>query len=113
MSDFDPLAGAREHHRVITDDLASANGLETDGFLRAWTGAPFASVDRALGEIPPELVIDNDDEWGADHGMDHTAVPGVLITNRPLKKSAPSLKDLAAAILAEFGIDEFPVKNAE
>ena len=38
-------------------------------------------------------------------------MPGVLYTNRPLKKPAPSLKTLAAAVLAEFGIDEFPVRR--
>jgi hypothetical protein len=39
--------------------------------------------------------------------MDHEAVPGVLFTSRPLKKPAPSLQNLAAAILAEFGIGGF------
>ncbi len=37
--------------------------------------------------------------------MDHEAVPGILLTSRVLKKPAPRLQDLAAAILAEFGID--------
>jgi hypothetical protein len=43
--------------------------------------------------------------------MDPSVVPGVLFTNRPLTKEAPSLKTLAAAILAEYGIDEFPVRR--
>jgi hypothetical protein len=40
--------------------------------------------------------------------MDPDAVPGILLTNRPLKKVAPRLQDLPGAILAEYGIEEFP-----
>ena len=40
--------------------------------------------------------------------MDHEAVPGVLFTNRPLARQVSTLKDLAAALLAEFGIERFP-----
>ena len=50
--------------------------------------------------------------WSGDHCMDHETVPGVLLSNRPLRKPAPSLDKLAAAVLAEFGIEEFPVKSA-
>ena len=58
-----------------------------------------------------EVVFDNTSLWSGDHLMDPSVVPGVLFTNRPLKKPAPSLKTLAAAVLAEFGIDEFPVRR--
>ena len=41
--------------------------------------------------------------------MDLEVVPGVLFTSKPLKKPASSLQNLAASILAEFGIEEkFP-----
>jgi hypothetical protein len=43
--------------------------------------------------------------------MDHEAVPGILLTSRPLRKPAPSLETLAAAILAEFGVDDFPTRE--
>ena len=33
---------------------------------------------------------------------------GILLTNRPLKKKADRLKNLAASILAEYGIEDFP-----
>ncbi|MEJ2085285.1 MAG: alkaline phosphatase family protein, partial [Acidobacteriota bacterium] len=68
------------------------------------------SNESALGEFPPEIIVDVDDEWNGDHCMDHTAVPGILLTNRPLQRPATSLKDLGQSILAEFGITEgFPV----
>ncbi len=40
-------------------------------------------------------------------------MPGILVVNRPLAKEATSLKNLGAAVLAEFGIDKFPLDEAE
>jgi predicted AlkP superfamily phosphohydrolase/phosphomutase len=65
------------------------------------------SDDSALGTIPLEVFADNDGEWSGDHCMDHEAVPGVLVTNRPLQRPVPALENLAAAVLAEFGIEGF------
>jgi predicted AlkP superfamily phosphohydrolase/phosphomutase len=70
------------------------------------------SNESSLGEVPPEVFTDNTEGWSGCHLMDHESVPGILITNRALKKPADELKNLAAAILAEFGIEEFPVREA-
>jgi hypothetical protein len=40
--------------------------------------------------------------------MDAAAVPGLLLTSRPLATRVSSITGLAAAILAEFGIRDFP-----
>ena len=40
--------------------------------------------------------------------MDPAAVPGILLSSRRLRKAAPNLQSVAAAILAEFGIEGFP-----
>ncbi len=69
------------------------------------------SEESGLGGIPAELFKDNDDAWSGDHGMDPETVPGILLTDRPLQQPATSLKDLAASILAEFGIDGFPRRS--
>jgi predicted AlkP superfamily phosphohydrolase/phosphomutase len=70
------------------------------------------SNESALGEFPPEIIVDVEDEWNGDHCMDHTAVPGILLTNQPMKRQATSLKNLGVSILAEFGIDDgFPVRD--
>ncbi|MCP4377209.1 MAG: hypothetical protein GY794_13670, partial [bacterium] len=66
------------------------------------------SGKAALGEVGTQVMFDNLDQWSGSHLMDHEAVPGVLLTSRPLKKKADKLENLAAAILAEFGIEEFP-----
>ena len=78
------------------------------GFAKGTGG----SGKSALGAIPAEMFEDNTEEWTGDHGMDHETVPGVLFTNRPLKKEAPRLQDLASAILAEYGIEGFPRNGA-
>ena len=68
------------------------------------------SNESASGEFPAEVIVDNTEEWNGDHCMDHEAVPGILLTNEPLVRPAPSLKELGASILAEFGVTEgFPV----
>jgi hypothetical protein len=64
-----------------------------------------------LGGVPAEVIVDNLSAWSGDHCMDHNAVPGVLVTNRPLKRSAPALAAVAAAVLAEFGVGEFPTET--
>ncbi|MGH9334605.1 MAG: alkaline phosphatase family protein, partial [Vicinamibacteria bacterium] len=64
------------------------------------------SGHSGLGAVGKEIITDNVDEWGADHSMDHETVPGILLTNRPLKKPAVRLQDLGSSVLAEFGIDE-------
>lgn len=71
------------------------------------------SFESAIGEIPQTAVIvDNTEEWSGDHLMDHEAVPGILLTNEPMVRAAASLRDLGAAVLAEFGIEtEFPVRE--
>jgi predicted AlkP superfamily phosphohydrolase/phosphomutase len=63
------------------------------------------SGNSALGAVGGEILTDNTDDWSGDHAMDHDAVPGILLTSRPLKRPAPRLQDLAAAVLAELGID--------
>jgi predicted AlkP superfamily phosphohydrolase/phosphomutase len=68
------------------------------------TGTGGGGAD-ALGAVGTEILTDNMRPWTGDHLMDHEAVPGILLTSRPLKKPAPRLQDLAAAVLAEFGIE--------
>ena len=70
------------------------------------------SGESAMGELTPEAITDNLDDWPGDHLMDHETVPGVLLTNRPLEKPAATLRELAAAILAEFGVERFPAGGA-
>jgi len=71
------------------------------------------SDESALGGLPREVIVDNTDQWNGDHCMDPDAVPGVLFTSRALSKQAPNLQSLASAIVAEFGVQDFPRHNQE
>jgi predicted AlkP superfamily phosphohydrolase/phosphomutase len=71
------------------------------------------SDESALGGLPREVIVDNTDQWNGDHCMDPDAVPGVLFTSRALAKKAPNLQSLASAIVAEFGVQDFPRHNQE
>jgi predicted AlkP superfamily phosphohydrolase/phosphomutase len=64
------------------------------------------SFESAQGEISKTIFADNTDEWSGDHCMDHEAVPGILFSNRPLKRPAKDLMQMGDTILAELGIDE-------
>jgi predicted AlkP superfamily phosphohydrolase/phosphomutase len=66
------------------------------------------SNESALGGVPAGVLVDNTQEWSGDHCMDPETVPGILLTNRPLRQPAGSLDKVAGAILAEFGITGFP-----
>jgi len=67
-----------------------------------------SSDESALGSVPHEVITNNTGAWSGDHCMDPAVVPGILLTNHTLRSQAASLQDLARAILAEFGIDDFP-----
>jgi predicted AlkP superfamily phosphohydrolase/phosphomutase len=63
-----------------------------------------ASWATTLGHIGDGIVSENDSAWSADHCIAPELVPGVLFSNRPLRRLAPTLIDLAPTILSEFGI---------
>ena len=115
LQTIDPASGTPAITKVYRSDevytLAGHEDIAPDlivGYAKGTRG----SDESALGGIPPEVIVDNTDPWNGDHCMDHEAVPGILLTNRALKKPAPTLQTLAGAILAEFGIDTFPVPES-
>lgn len=67
-----------------------------------------ASWATSTGKIPATLIEDNDKEWSGDHCMDARAVPGVLLSNRPLKAADANLRDMPVSILHHFGIKAPP-----
>ncbi len=112
LAEVDPVTGERS----ITKVYATATDFEAGPYLDigpdmviGYAKGTRGESDSALGEINADVYTDNTDDWGADHGMDHETVPGIYFSNRPLAKRVTGLKDLAAAILGEFGIDDFPV----
>jgi predicted AlkP superfamily phosphohydrolase/phosphomutase len=106
----DPETG----RRVVTKAYLSEDAYHDRGYLEigpdmivGYAKQYRCSNQSALGEMPAETFMDNTDEWSGDHCMDHETVPGVLYALPPLRKPAPTLRTLAAAILAEFGVGGF------
>ena len=66
------------------------------------------SWQSALGAVPGETVEDNKDSWIGDHCISPQFVPGVLLSNRPMRIADPRLADLTATILAAFGVERSP-----
>ena len=119
LQTIDPATGAPAVTKVYRTDRiyeSLANPGHEDiapdlivGYAKGTRG----SDESALGGLPAEVIVDNMDSWNGDHCMDHEAVPGILLTNRALRKPAPTLQTLAAAILFEYGIDTFPAARKD
>jgi predicted AlkP superfamily phosphohydrolase/phosphomutase len=111
LQTIDPASGTAAITKVYrSDEIYTLNGHQdiAPDLIVGYAKGTRGSDESALGGLPPEVIVDNTDPWSGDHCMDHEAVPGILLTNRALKKTAPNLQTLAGAILAEFGIDTFP-----
>jgi hypothetical protein len=110
---LDPETGGPAVARVQRrEDYESRGALEVGPDLVVeFTGGTRNSDASAGGKVPAEVFADNQSLWSGDHIMDHQAVPGVLFINRPLKSPANRLRDLAAALTAEFGVT-FPMPDS-
>jgi predicted AlkP superfamily phosphohydrolase/phosphomutase len=80
--------------------LANASELQVgmhDGYRVSW--------QTTLGGSPEGLVYPNMKKWSADHGgYDQATTAGVLIANRRLSTSTPSIMDIAPTVLKYFGV---------
>lgn len=61
-----------------------------------------ASWDTVLGGFPRQLILDNTAPWSGDHCIDPQFVPGILLSNRPIRSANPRLEDLTPTILTAF-----------
>jgi predicted AlkP superfamily phosphohydrolase/phosphomutase len=113
---MDPQTGMRAISRVFRREdvyrLRADDDIAPD-LIVGYAKGTRSSDESALGAVPQDTFIDNTGAWNGDHCMDPSAVPGILLTSRPLQKTATSLQTLAAALAAEFGIDRFPDHREE
>jgi predicted AlkP superfamily phosphohydrolase/phosphomutase len=80
-------------HRDLAPDLIV-------GYARGYR----ISNESALGAAGDVLLEDNHHKWSGDHCMAADAVPGVLLSNRPIVSTDVGLVDIAPTLLSEFGI---------
>jgi len=66
------------------------------------------SWECARGQVTDCILRDNTRRWSGDHCVDPQLVPGVLMANAPLCKTAPCIIDMAPTILDVFGIPPPP-----
>jgi len=111
----DPETGQRAIANVYRRDQTYSDGGYREigpdlviGYAKGYR----SSDESAVGRIAHGLFFDNVSKWSATHEIDRDIVPGVLFTNRPLRVNVVSLKDMGAAVLAEFAIEGLP-RSAE
>ena len=110
----DPTTGERVVARVYRREeiYRDSGSLErAPDLIVGYASGYRTSNASALGRVTAELLSDNLGAWSGDHAMAHDVVPGILFTSRPLQRPVASLRDLAAAVLAEFGIEGFPIRG--
>jgi predicted AlkP superfamily phosphohydrolase/phosphomutase len=108
---IDPATGRPAVARVFRrEDVFTIAGHEdiAPDLIVGYAKYTRSSDASAIGGVTSPVFGDNSDPWSGDHCMDPAAVPGILLTSRALRRPAPSLQALAAAILAEFGVEQFP-----
>jgi len=113
---IDPATNQRAITKVFRrEDVYHVKGSEdiAPDLIVGYAKGTRGSDESALGGLPRDIIVDNTDPWNGDHCMDPASVPGILLTSRALKKPAPNLQTLAGAIVAEFGVDEFPRRIQE
>jgi predicted AlkP superfamily phosphohydrolase/phosphomutase len=103
VTDVDGKPVIRGVYRSDQIYKGSATALAPDLIIGYYRGYR-ASWATCLGELTPDVLLDNDSAWSADHCADALEVPGVLFTNKAPNAKSPSLVDLAPTILAEFGL---------
>ncbi len=111
LATIDPATGTpavtKAYRREDVYRLAGFESIAPD-LIVGYAKGTRTSDESALGVLAPDVFADNLTPWTGDHCMDPAAVPGILLSSRPLKQPASTLQGLPTSLLAEFGIAGFP-----
>ena len=94
------IRGVYRSDKIYSGDATALSPDLVIGYRRGFR----ASWATCLGGLTPDVLLDNDSAWSADHCADALEVPGLLCCNRPIRSNSPSLIDLAPSILSDFGL---------
>jgi predicted AlkP superfamily phosphohydrolase/phosphomutase len=103
----DPDDGSRIVRSVYKrDDVYSGSYLQNASELQVGMEDGYrVSWQTTLGGSPQGIVYPNMKKWSGDHGgYDFATTAGVLITNRPVHSTEPSIMDIAPTVLKFFGV---------
>ena len=59
-----------------------------------------------LGRIPAQVMESNTAKWSGDHMGAAENLPGIVLTNGPLRAESPALYDVTATIMDVFGVEK-------
>ncbi len=106
----DPQTGERIFAHVYRADheYSGAYAHEAPDIILGYRRGYRGSNESALGQIADTTFADNRLKWSGDHCMAADQVPGVLLCNRKLAVTDPSLLDLAPTFLHLFGCSPAP-----
>jgi predicted AlkP superfamily phosphohydrolase/phosphomutase len=102
----DPVSGQRVIRTAFNgrkEYVGPYAGLAPDIVMGFNTGYR-TSDDSVLGKLPLGIVGDRTDKWAADHCYDPATVPGILLSNDPVREGPVAIWDLAPSILQTFGV---------
>ncbi len=101
----DPRTGQQVISNVwIGKEIYGREDDKTPDMIVGWNRGYRASWETVLGGFPEEIFADNTDRWSGDHCIDPAYVPAVLVSNKKIGASRPSLPDVTATIMAECNI---------
>jgi len=74
------------------------------GFARGYR----MSGKSAIGKLTDAVLEDNLSAWSGDHCMAAEEVPGILLSNRPLRDGSMHLRDIPVSILEYYDLEPLP-----
>lgn len=109
-SDLLKLVDVETKKRVVSNawivpEKEQAENPHAPDLMVGWNAGYRTSWKSILGGISEKTISDNLDKWSGDHCIDPNLVPALLVTNKRVTKKKPSLTDITATIVREFGIE--------
>ena len=71
------------------------------------------SDESTLGELVEGWIKDNTSRWSGNHLMAPEVVPGVILSNKPLKGSGYDLLDVTSTVLSHYHLPNGPGQTGE
>ena len=100
----DPANGRAPIETVVETHVTGPNARYAPDLIIGYAPGYRVSWQSANGAAGESTFTDNNDAWIADHCINAADVPGVLFTTGKFAPLNPRIKDLAALLLARFGI---------
>ena len=106
----DPRTGARPVTRLSRrQDIYHGSEVSDAPDMVLGTAPGYRmSWQTAVGGVCADVLAPNDKHWCGDHIVDHSAVPGTILTNMPLNVADAAVEDIAPTVLALMGLEPMP-----